>query len=171
MPSGKTHDLLAVTTTIGAVCYLYSADFISDLNCIFIFSTASLFGGFMFGPDLDIKSVQYNRWGPLKFIWLPYQAFGHRSKRTQSHDALFGPIVRIVYFYMAIVVLSIFVAGLYSIFDRKLSLGFLLSFWDFVLEIPFKYQIAFLSGLWYGNIIHYMADWLWEFMPKQKRAR
>lgn len=171
MPSGKIHDFLATATTIGAVYYLQTANLTSDLNCILIFACASLFGGFMFGPDLDVKSVQYKRWGPLKFIWLPYQAFGHRSKKTQSHDALFGPIIRIIYFYLSIVILSIFVAGLYSIFDRKLSLGFLLSIWDLVLEIPLKYQIAFLSGLWYGNIIHYLADWLWEFMPKQKRFR
>lgn len=167
MPSGKTHDLLAITTTIGAAYYLQMANL--ELSSIFVFAIASLFGGFMFGPDLDIRSVQTKRWGPLKFIWLPYQAFGHRSKKTQSHDALFGPLVRIVYFYMAIVVLSIFVAGLYSIFDRKLSLGFLLSLLDLVLEIPLTYQIAFLTGLWYGNIIHYLADWLWEFMPKKAR--
>lgn len=169
MPSGKTHDLLAITSTIGAAYYFQISNITNDLSSIFIFAIASLFGGFMFGPDLDIKSVQYKRWGPFKFIWLPYQAFGHRSKKTQSHDALFGPIVRIGYFYMAIVVVSIFIAGLYSVFDMKLSLGFLFTIWDLILEIPLKYQIAFLAGLWYGNIIHYLADWVWEFMPKKVR--
>ncbi len=171
MPSGKTHDFLAIASTLGGAYYLISSNLSNDLNCVGIFSFASLFGGLMFGPDLDIKSVQYHRWGPLKFIWLPYQAFGHRSKKTQSHDALFGPFIRIIYFYLSIVVLSIFTAGLFSIFDRKLCLGFLLSFLDLILTIPLKYQIAFLCGLWYGNIIHYMADWINEFMPKRKLKR
>ncbi len=170
MAKGKTHDFLALTSTLGASYYFLNTNLTSDYFCILIFSLASLFGGLMFGPDLDIRSVQYQRWGPLKFIWLPYQAFGHRSKRTQSHDALFGPVVRIAYFYFAIVVLSIFLAGLYSIFDLKLSLGFLFSIWNLILAIPLKYQISFLSGLWYGNIIHYLADWICEFLPKGKRC-
>jgi uncharacterized metal-binding protein len=170
MASGKTHDFLALTTTLGASYYLSIAGITSDFYCILIFSIASLFGGLMFGPDLDIRSVQSKRWGPLKFIWLPYQSFGHRSKKTQSHDALFGPVVRILYFYLAIVFLSIFVAGLFSVFNLKLSLGFLFSIWNVILEIPLKYQVSFLAGLWYGNIVHYLADWFCAFTPKRKRV-
>lgn len=166
MPSGKTHDFLTYASTAGAVYCLWHYQVTNDLSLIGIFSIASLFGGLMFGPDLDIKSVQYNRWGPLKFIWLPYQVFGHRSKKTQSHDALFGPLVRIGYFFCAIVFLSIFAAGVFSVFDKKLSLSFLFSLINLILQIPFKYQISFLVGLWFGNIVHYFADWLWEFAPR-----
>lgn len=165
MPSGKTHDFFAYTSTVGGAYCLFNYHLTNDLNCIGLFALASLFGGLMFGPDLDIKSVQYNRWGPLKFIWLPYQAFGHRSKRTQSHDALFGPLVRISYFFCAIVFLSIFAAGVFSVFDKKLSLSFLINIGNFVLQVPVKYQISFLVGLWFGNIVHYLADWAWEFVP------
>lgn len=165
MPSGKTHDFLTYTSTTACAYCLWHYQVTNDLSLIGIFSIASLFGGLMFGPDLDIKSVQYNRWGPLKFIWLPYQAFGHRSKKTQSHDALFGPLVRIGYFFCAIVFLSIFAAGVFSIFDKKLSLSFLFSLINLILQIPFKYQISFLIGLWFGNIMHYLADWVWEFVP------
>src|SRR3990167_5281952 len=168
MPSGKTHDFLTVTSTIGASYFFWHYNVTDDLNCIWIFALASLFGGFMFGPDLDTRSLQYKRWGPLKFIWLPYQAFGHRSKRTQSHDALFGPVVRIIYFFLAIICLAIFTSGIFSIFDKKLSLSFLFSFLDLIMQVPLKYQISFLAGLWFGNMVHYFADWLWEFIPKFK---
>ena len=168
MASGKTHDLLAISSTIGSSYLLWQVT--DNLNCILIFALASLFGGLMFGPDLDTKSVEYKRWGPLKFIWLPYQAFGHRSKKTQSHDALFGPFIRILYFFFAILCLAIFVAGLFSIFDYKLSLSFLISFISFILNLPTPYQISFLTGLWFGNIIHYLTDWVCEFIPRSLKG-
>ena len=164
MASGKTHDFLAISSTIGSSYLLWQVT--DNFNCILIFALASIFGGLMFGPDLDTKSVEYKRWGPLKFIWLPYQAFGHRSKKTQSHDALFGPLVRIIYFFLAILCLAIFIAGLFSIFNYKLSLSFFISSLSFILNLPMPYQVYFLAGLWFGNIIHYLTDWVWEFMPK-----
>ena len=170
MASGKVHDFLAYTSTVCSSYALFYCDLISNTSSIFIFALASLFGGLMFGPDLDTRSVQYKRWGPLKFIWLPYQAFGHRSKKTQSHDALFGPLVRIAYFFVAIFCLVVFAAGVFSIFDRKLSISFLFSAINFLLQTPFEYQIAFITGLWFGNIIHYLADWLCEFLPKKQRV-
>ena len=166
MPSGKTHDLLTYASTAGAVYCLWHFNLINNFNCLMLFTLASLFGGLMFGPDLDTKSIQYKRWGPLKFIWLPYQAFGHRSKKSQSHDALFGPFIRIIYFFCAIICLTIFAAGIFSIFNKKLSLSFLISLINFIFQIPTKYQIYFLCGLWFGNIVHYLADWVWEFMPR-----
>lgn len=166
MASGKVHDLLAISSTIGSSYLLWYYEITNDLNCILIFALASIFGGLMFGPDLDTKSIEYKRWGPLKFIWLPYQAFGHRSRKTQSHDALFGPLVRIIYFFFAMLCLAIFIAGLFSIFDYKLSLSFLVSFLVFILKLPTAYQISFLVGLWFGNIIHYITDWIWELVPR-----
>ncbi len=170
MPSGKTHDLLAYTSTLGSSYCLWHYGVINDLNFIGIFAIASLFGGLMFGPDLDTKSIQYKRWGLLKFIWLPYQAFGHRSKKTQSHDALFGPLVRIIYFILSIICLTIFIAGIFSIFDKKLSLSFLFAFTNSLLEIPLQYHLIFFIGLWFGNIVHYFADWIWEFVPKHLKS-
>ena len=166
MPSGKTHDLFAYSSTIAGAYCLWHLNLTTDLALIGLFSLSSLFGGLMFGPDLDTKSIQYQRWGLLKFIWLPYQAFGHRSKKTQSHDALFGPLVRIVYLFFAIIFLMIFAAGIFSIFDKKLSLSFLIYIFDFIVQMPLAYQISIVVGLWFGNVVHYLADWVWEFVPK-----
>jgi len=50
----------------------------------------------MFGPDLDIYSVQYKRWGYLKLIWLPYRKLlRHRS--WLSHGPIIGTILRLIY--------------------------------------------------------------------------
>src|SRR5205085_9433533 len=58
---------------------------------------AMLFGGLMFGPDLDILSRQYTRWGPLRLLWWPYRVvFRHRSR--WSHGIIFGTLIRVVYF-------------------------------------------------------------------------
>ena len=170
MPSGKVHDFLTYTSTAAIAYFLWHYQTVNDIFSLGIFSIASLFGGLMFGPDLDIKSVQYKRWGPFKFIWLPYQAFGHRSKKTQSHDALFGPVIRIIYFFVAIICLAIFSAGIFSLFDKKLSLSFLFNLVNLILQVPVKYQTFFLLGLWYENIIHYFADWIWEFVPGRLKA-
>src|SRR5918998_3916008 len=69
-----------------------------------------LFGGLMFGPDLDIQSRQYTRWGVFRFLWLPYRAFfRHRSR--WSHGIIFGTLIRVVYF--ALVLSALAVAAVY----------------------------------------------------------
>ncbi len=58
----------------------------------------------MFGPDLDIYSVQFQRWGFLRWIWLPYQksnagvscaGFGYLIKKV-SVIGLFYPTGRLL---------------------------------------------------------------------------
>src|ERR1044071_4254313 len=102
MPSGRTHDritfILALPTA--AVTYYFTRDWILTS----IVTVGLLFGGLMFGPDLDTQSVHYTRWGPVRFIWWPYKvALAHRSRL--SHGILFGTIIRIIYFLLVITVL------------------------------------------------------------------
>ena len=55
-----------------------------------------LFSGLMFGPDLDIYSVQYKRWGYLRWLWIPYQkTLKHRS--FFSHGLIIGTTIRLIY--------------------------------------------------------------------------
>src|SRR2546423_15626452 len=109
MPSGKTHDLI---TLVLAPPTFAAAWGLSGSLAVSTAATAAMrFGGLMFGPDLDIQSGQYTRWGVLRFLWLPYKAvFRHRSR--WSHGIVFGTLIRVVYF--AAVLMLLFWAGVYA---------------------------------------------------------
>ena len=95
MPSGKTHD--AITIILAAP--VFGAAFLAtrDVWLSTVATIGFLFGGFMFGPDLDTASKQYSRWKVFKLLWFPYRSFfKHRSR--WSHGLLFGTLLRVVYF-------------------------------------------------------------------------
>ncbi|HEX8746434.1 MAG TPA: DUF2227 family putative metal-binding protein, partial [Pyrinomonadaceae bacterium] len=69
MPSGKTHD--AITILLAAPTFGAAWALTGSLALAFVATAAMLFGGLMFGPDLDIQSKQYTRWGVFRFLWLP----------------------------------------------------------------------------------------------------
>ncbi len=94
MPSGRTHDSI---TLWGLPIVTGGTWFYSESPTIAIVTAGSyLFAGLMFGPDLDIYSHQYKRWGPLRWLWLPYRKMlRHRS--VFSHGFILGTIGRILY--------------------------------------------------------------------------
>ncbi|MCA1629590.1 MAG: metal-binding protein [Acidobacteria bacterium] len=95
MPSGKTHD--AITVLLAVPTFVAAWGVTGSLVLAGVVTAATLFGGLMFGPDLDIQSRQYTRWGVLRFLWLPYKMlFRHRSR--WSHGIVFGTLIRVVYF-------------------------------------------------------------------------
>src|ERR1051325_8402859 len=95
MPSGKTHD--AITLMLAAPTFVAAWGLTGSVSLAVVATVAMLFGGLMFGPDLDIQSRQYTRWGPLRLLWWPYKvAFRHRSR--WSHGIIFGTLIRVVYF-------------------------------------------------------------------------
>ncbi|NJL84206.1 MAG: metal-binding protein [Chloroflexaceae bacterium] len=109
MPSGSTHDrLIWLFLPLVAVLSL-TASRSWQLSAIAI--GAYLFSGFMFGPDLDIYSVQFKRWGPLRFLWWPYQKrLRHRS--WLSHGFLVGTALRCLYLLSIVAIMLIFGAVL-----------------------------------------------------------
>src|SRR3954467_10886384 len=95
MPSGKTHDL--VTLALAAPTFAAAWGLTGSLTLSAAATVAMIFGGLMFGPDLDIQSRQYTRWGVFRFLWFPYKAaFRHRSR--WSHGIVFGTLIRVLYF-------------------------------------------------------------------------
>jgi uncharacterized metal-binding protein len=65
-------------------------------NITLLVAGGFLFGGLMFGPDLDIYSRHYQRWGWFRWIWLPYQkSLRHRS--FLSHGPIIGTTLRVIY--------------------------------------------------------------------------
>jgi uncharacterized metal-binding protein len=173
MPAGRTHDLITILLApfmAAAVFY-----FTSDWALTAIASGAMIFGGLMFGPDLDIQSRQYARWGPLRFLWWPYKALlPHRSRL--SHSILLGTLIRVVYF---LAVLSIIVAAaLYvrDVYIYKTSAGVtplkdaFSQLWEVFAPIKRSYLIAAFAGLWMGATSHTVSDVLGTFIKSVKKS-
>ncbi|WP_421657285.1 metal-binding protein [Leptothermofonsia sp. ETS-13] len=94
MPSGRTHDSITLWSLPLVAGLTFERTQSSNLTLMV--SGGFLFSGLMFGPDLDIYSRQYCRWGPLRWIWLPYRQ-GMRHRSILSHGPLVGTVVRILY--------------------------------------------------------------------------
>ena len=167
MPSGRTHDRIT----------LWCFPFVTGLTfwvvrspvLTLIVALSFLVGGFMLGPDLDIHSIQYKRWGPIRWIWLPYQkALKHRSQL--SHGPIIGTALRVVYLAVWVALLTLLVVEvLNAVWDAQLTLG--------SLNAPFKYLtsnylsewISVLVGLELGAISHSASDAIGSHLVKRKR--
>lgn len=170
MPSGKTHD--AITIILAAPTFVAAWGLTGKLALAFLATAAMLFGGFMFGPDLDIQSRQYTRWGIFRFLWLPYRAvFRHRSR--WSHGIIFGTLIRVLYFtaVLALIVL----AGVYL--RAALTNGPMPSFAEITqawraIETGVRQSVgehavlAVLAGLWWGAASHTLTDVAWSVLRK-----
>ena len=64
MPSGITHDRITLWTLPWIAGIGYGITHNGELTLIL--AGGFLFSGLMFGPDLDIHSIQYKRWGVFK---------------------------------------------------------------------------------------------------------
>lgn len=155
MPSGHTHDRITWIcfpfVTIGGYA-------ISQSWSVAIASGASfLFSGFMFGPDLDIHSKQYRRWGWLRWLWIPYQSLvPHRS--WVSHGPIIGTVGRVLYLGVCISL------GLVAV---ALAQGLPWNYWFLSPKThalwPIEHEsetIGILLGLELGAFSHYASDWL-----------
>jgi uncharacterized metal-binding protein len=173
MPSGRTHDRITflLVPPTAAAAYYFTGDWIVSA----ITTAAMLFGGLMFGPDLDIQSRQYTRWGPLRFLWWPYKvALPHRSRL--SHSILIGTWVRVIYFI--VVVAIIFAVVLYArdfyLHRQAAALsdmsGAFTRVWETVASVKRDYIIATLVGLWIGATSHTVSDVLGSFFKSVRRS-
>ena len=170
MPSGKTHD--AITIILAAPTFVAAWGLTGNLTLALLATGAMLFGGLMFGPDLDIQSRQYTRWGVFRFLWLPYRKiFRHRSR--WSHGIIFGTLIRILYFAMVLALLV--VAGVYL--RAMLVNGLTPTFEEISLawraiETSARQNVgehavwAVLAGLWWGAASHTLTDVAWSVLRK-----
>ncbi|HEY0405259.1 MAG TPA: metal-binding protein [Pyrinomonadaceae bacterium] len=170
MPSGKTHD--AITFVLAAPTFLLAWCLTSSPALSVVATAAMLFGGLMFGPDLDILSRQYTRWGVFRFLWWPYRTiFRHRSR--WSHGIIFGTLIRVVYFA---VVLALVVTG--AVYLRAAIVGGappnvdeLAGAWRAIEEgvrrnVGNHAVWAGLAGLWWGAASHTLTDVGWSVLRK-----
>lgn len=164
MPSGKTHDavtfLLAAPTF--AAAYILTEQ---SVSLAIVVAATFLFGGLMFGPDLDTMSRQYTRWSFFRFLWYPYQAFfKHRSR--WSHGLIFGTFIRIVYFMGALTILSFFLTFVFAAYlggGSETSLAEFVKTWRAIgeavrLNVGDNTLFASFAGLWLGAASHTLTD-------------
>ncbi len=174
MPSGKTHDRFTWIFTPLVALGIWLA--CHDLNYSLVVSISFLFAGLMFSGDLDLKSVQYKRWGYLRWIWHPYQKWvRHRS--AFSHGPVLGTITRLL--YLSLWVLIIFGVWLQiSLYLeqqvlQQQSLVLMHSLMKWSHQHPFT-LIAILIGLWLGALSHTLADEIgssWKRFRRTKRKK
>ena len=162
MPSGKTHDLITIFLTAPTFAGAYAAT--SDVWLSTVVSVAFLFGGIMFGPDLDTVSKQYSRWKIFKLLWFPYRTFfKHRSR--WSHGLIFGTFLRVVYFMgVATCVVFLLVYAYTTVVGGELK-----SLWDFPrvwgrlrlhadATLGSHGLVALFIGMWLGAASHTFTD-------------
>jgi uncharacterized metal-binding protein len=161
MPSARTHDRItfAFAAPTAAVAFLVTRDPVATV----VATVGLLLGGFMFGPDLDIASRQYRRWGPLRFLWLPYRwSMRHRSRL--SHGILFGTAIRVVYFLVVVALLVTAAIAIRDVYLNQMPVTPALAaagaerVWGVVSSIAIRYDIAAFAGLWLGAACHTLAD-------------
>jgi len=162
MPSGRTHDI--VTYALIPPTFLAAQWYWGDSLVSSVATAAMVFAGLMFGPDLDLYSNQYKRWGLLRFIWHPYmRALSHRSRF--SHGLLFSTPIRVLYFLVMVALISTVALYLRQryLFGAQTTWGAefvhvsnnLVSLWKGTDKDYFK---AGFIGLWVGAAAHTVTD-------------
>ena len=168
MPSGKTHD--AVTFFCAAPTFAAAWKITQSVSLASLITIAFVFGGLMFGPDLDTRSKQYTRWSVFCFLWYPYQAFfKHRSR--WSHGLVFGTFLRVVYFMGALTLFSFIITYLFAIYSGGTVPG-LMEFAEIWRQIGEYVRanfgenvfVATFAGLWLGAASHTLTDMAGSFV-------
>ena len=129
----------------------------------------------MFGPDLDIQSRQYTRWGPLRFLWWPYKvALRHRSR--WSHSIMLGTLIRVIYFLIVITLVLILSLSIRDVYINHSSVSVatfteaIARVWEIISPIKRGYLIAAFAGLWVGASSHTVSDVLGSFFKSVKKS-
>ncbi|MEM9770744.1 MAG: metal-binding protein, partial [Cyanobacteria bacterium P01_D01_bin.73] len=131
-------------------------------------------GGFFLSPDLDIHSVPYKRWGPFRWIWLPYRKmFRHRSPWT--HGLVVGTTIRIVYL-MVWVSAAVAIAGAVAALAAggngdaagQEAIATVTTLLRWLWRQPLLWVIS--AGLELGALSHVTADFLFSKV-RRRRAK
>jgi len=157
MPSGYTHDRITLWSlpVVAALSFIRTRD--STLTLLLL--SGFLFGALMLGPDLDTRSIHFKRWGPLRWIWIPYRgSLRHRS--PLSHWPLVGTVVRVVYVLVWTFLLCL---GSMALVNEVFQIGWT---WADIATIIGRslreHRAAWIVigiGLEVGALSHYLADW------------
>jgi len=172
MPSGKVHDRMTVGAAVLAVpaWWLFTPAPADPTTCAALV-VATLFSGLMLSPDLDLDSSIYHRWGPIRFLWWPYQKLiPHRSRF--SHSFVLAPLLRVLYFLGLLWLLlrgGVWVASQFVPLDRnaisRQATDLFITFWK---THPKHFQMTAL-GIFIGSALHCGADIIWTSLKHLRR--
>jgi uncharacterized metal-binding protein len=169
MPSGRTHDriTLILLPPIAGASFLISGS--GQLTLLLLASY--LFSGFLFGPDLDIHSIQYKRWSYLRWLWLPYRSM-IRHRGWLSHGLLVGTIFRLFYLGSFLLLAAIIITPILKIFG---VVGWDWHLWlQQVITLSSQHPqvvIAILLGLELGAMSHSCSDWIGSTYKRSRKAQ
>jgi uncharacterized metal-binding protein len=175
MPSGRTHDAITFVLAVPAFGAAYIVT--RSVTIAAVMAIAFIFGGVMFGPDLDTVSRQYSRWLIFRFIWFPYRSFfKHRSRF--SHGLIFGAFGRVVYFMGVLTLIAFATVYLYAAFSGGKLPG-LIDFsrvWQNIGEftrtnLGEHFLIVVFAGLWFGAASHTFTDMAGSFIKTGRIAK
>lgn len=157
MPSGRTHDEITLWSLpwVAGITWVFTR---SSHLTLFV-SGGFLFSGLMFGPDLDIYSQQFLRWGWLRWIWLPYQkSLHHRS--FLSHGPVIGTVLRVVYLmtWIGMVAIALLLV-MYVVRGMPWTVEMMIQWGARSLLIYYPDLIALLIGFELGAMSHSLSDW------------
>jgi len=168
MPGARTHDIITVVTGMALVPISFAVQArIGALPDAALRGSAILVGahvlsGIMFSPDLDLDSAIDDRWGIFFWIWRPYMwAVPHRS-RLLSHGLVIAPLLRLLYFYLMVVLVLIASAWLLArvgIALPDLDIRLREALLGLMRDHPYETE-AFIAGFITGSAAHSIADWL-----------
>lgn len=169
MPSGRTHDRITYLAVLPAAWAAYA--YAQSPAHAALAAAGLLFGGLMFGPDLDLKSVQYYRWGPFRWIWWPYQRmFRHRSFWT--HSVIASLAVRLVYFALVVGGIGAIAYALIDTYVARLDRQAILPPDVVGARKPDTISLGMaLAGVWLGGALHTWADVSVSFGKRALRGR
>jgi uncharacterized metal-binding protein len=168
MPSGRTHD--RITLLCLPLLSLATFRLTASLGLTGLTALGFLFGGFMFGPDLDIRSLQSKRWGCLGWIWRPYR--GHlRHRSWLSHGPIAGTFLRLAYLSIWLLLGLLFLLEIANASGRVAitwntlgqSLGWALG------QYPWAWG-AIALGIELGAMSHTLSDWLISHWKRQRKS-
>jgi uncharacterized metal-binding protein len=173
MPSGATHDRLILWNLpiVGAGAWLLT----NDLGLVLASSGAYLFSGLVFGPDLDTRSRHYQRWGLLRWLWLPYQrVLPHRS--VFSHGPVLGTCGRVLYLCTWMIFFGLICSALWTFWQTPQQWGQLPQYWQDqgrqlwqATQQQSRLLLTILVGLEVGAMNHSLSDVLGSNIKRLRR--
>jgi len=169
MPSGRLHDRITLWCLPLVAGSTFSLTKSSDFTLLT--TGGFLFSGLMFGPDLDIHSRHFIRWGWLRLLWIPYQkTVRHRS--VWSHGLIVGTVFRLLYLSLWIALFTgLGSAFAYWVWGVRVDWG---HWGGLTIQVAYNYWgqvLALLLGLELGAISHVAADTIGSQISRYQRRR